>query len=75
MQSNPISFGSFKAARNPIVQYKRNKDVNEIFEIAKEKMRKLGTKYGIKLYVSGFRLVLNDWFSFSIPDLWLVGEE
>ena len=54
MQSNPISFRSFKAARNPIVRYKRNKDVDEIFETAKEKMRKLGTKYGIKLYVSGF---------------------
>ena len=72
MQSNPISFGSFKNCK---VRYEQNGDVDEIFETAKEKMRKLGTKYGIKLYVSGFRLVLNDRFSFGILDLRLVGEE
>ena len=72
MQSNPISFGSFKNCK---VRYERNGDVDEIFETAKEKMRKLGTKYGIKLYVLGFRLVLNDRFSFVILDLRPVGEE
>jgi len=71
----PYLSEALKTARKPIVRYERNGDVDEIFETAKEKMRKLGTKYGIKLYVSEFRLVLNDRFSFGILDLWLVGEE